>query len=309
MGQVLQFRIFSKLCGAENAIAGRDNRICDLKPNRCAESIFLYGPTACGKSKLLEFLREVLGESATSALPLQSFGERFGKAQLKDKVANLVGEIPSDRIPTHCLDYFKALVGGDAIYAENKGTPAFYFRSKATLVFAGNCLPQFAGSDGSDALADRMVVLQFRKSIPMEERDRELLDKLLKERDHIISKCARRLMKLIRSDFKFAMGKDEEALLMEYKQTANTVKTFVENECTYDESSFCYISDAYDAYRDFAEEQALIPEKRQAFRTRMLADPMIYNAGKKRLEGGKPKACFGGIFLNNYDDRKQDTDL
>lgn len=117
-----------------------------------------------GKSKFLNYCRELLGDANVSYVELKEFEEnRFKAAQLKDKIANIYADISFKRLAsTHMI---KNLVAGDEISAEEKGERAFPLRSYAKLMFSANDLP--ASSDTTDGFFRRFFIVPFdKKNLP-----------------------------------------------------------------------------------------------------------------------------------------------
>lgn len=67
-------------------------------------------------------------------------------------------------LPGKALDTFKSITGGDRIELESKGNQPFAGTVNTKLLFAGNTLPVFGKTDGTDALLERLHILIFDKS-------------------------------------------------------------------------------------------------------------------------------------------------
>ena len=102
--------------------------------------------------------------------------------------------VPEEELPGYMygiiikdIGLFKQLTSGgsDVVTAEKKfgalGRPESRF---IKFLFAGNHLPRLRETD--DAFWSRMVLVPFENQIKREERDPDLLDKLLKRSDYII---------------------------------------------------------------------------------------------------------------------------
>lgn len=266
------------------------------------KALFFIGPANCGKSVLLRVISRVIGEDAVSNLSLGNLGDRFAKAELRGKTANISGEIPVTPLSGTAYDTFKGLVGQDAIYAEKKGKDPFMFKFRGTLLYAGNVMPTFSTTDSSDALLSRLAVLYFNNSVDKDKQDLHLEEKLYKSRDSIISAALDELKNLIQNDFIFEEGTDEVELLKDYSESVNTVSTFINHVCELDPDGYQTIEESYKLYTEFADRMAYVPEKKSEFRKKMLADSRIEAGGKHRIDGKNPRACFKGIksFKNNY---------
>lgn len=278
------------------------------------KALFMIGPSNCGKSVILRFLQEVIGADFVSTLSMANLSDRFSKAELFGKTANLSGEIPMESISSKAYDTFKGVVGGDLIFAERKGKDPFSFKFTGTLVFAGNVLPTFSSVDGSEALISRMTLLVFNKEVEKTQRDIEMERKLLDDKDIIISHALDRLKSLLSSKYQFALGQDEINALENYRDATNSVASFMAYACCFKEGELTYISDAYDAYLNFAEYIAVSPDKLSEFKKKIQVDQRVKLAGKHRINGQSPKACFSGIkvvikqFKKEYD-KNQDTEM
>ncbi|WP_459980258.1 DNA primase family protein, partial [Paenibacillus sp. YK5] len=137
--------------------------------------LLIKGSGKNGKSKFLNYCRELLGDANVSYVELKEFEEnRFKAAQLKDKIANIYADISFKRLAsTHMI---KNLVAGDEISAEEKGERAFPLRSYAKLMFSANDLP--ASSDTTDGFFRRFFIVPFDKKFTKDNEDVELDTKL-----------------------------------------------------------------------------------------------------------------------------------
>lgn len=149
------------------------------------------GATGSGKSTLIKALMMVAGDLA-GALDLNQLGTN------KYQLASLVGKriVTCTESDTTILPdgVFKALTGGgDAMQAEVKYQSPFTFVPSAKLWWAMNDAPRT--KDRSGALVRRLRPIVFNRTIPDNERDGQLDDKLYEERPGI---CAWALVGLKR---------------------------------------------------------------------------------------------------------------
>ncbi len=88
------------------------------------------------------------------------------------------------------------------------------------LVTCANQMPVFGEMDsaGNKSVTDRMVVLRFNHTIPEEQMDRELPDKLLNECDMICSLAMKALNGLISRGYIFTLPDDSKKLIDSYIQ-------------------------------------------------------------------------------------------
>lgn len=156
-----------------------------LSDHPTKSAFFLLGESNSGKSVILSFLSRLLGAEMLASVPLHQLSSRFNLAELWGKKANISGEIKGKKLPD--ITVFKGITGNDLMQAEKKGRDPFTFRPRAKLIFAGNVLPDNSEIDNTDAFANRLVPLVFNVSIPKEQQDQTLLDKLWGERDAIVT--------------------------------------------------------------------------------------------------------------------------
>jgi len=152
---------------------------CLLRQLPIQKAFLLVGEGANGKSTLIELLRAFLGKNNCSSVSLQELEEdKFKKAELFGKLANLSSDIPSKGL--HHIGTFKMLTGGDRITAERKFGQPFQFTNFAKLVFSANRPPKIFNED-TLALWRRFIIIDFPNTFPDDTADKHLLDKLTTE--------------------------------------------------------------------------------------------------------------------------------
>ena len=93
------------------------------------KAIMLLGPGRNGKGTLLRLITAFLGKKSISNVTLQELvADRFAKADLYGKLANIGGDLPSKDLSDTAA--FRNLTGGDDNRAQEKYRPAFNFRNK-----------------------------------------------------------------------------------------------------------------------------------------------------------------------------------
>jgi putative DNA primase/helicase len=118
----------------------------------------LTGEGANGKSTLLNVLVALLGAENVTGLTLQDLSDNnFAASKLDCKYANICPDVPSSRIESS--GKFKALTGGDLVFADRKNKEPIHFYNSAKLIFSANQLPKTR--DESDAFMRRWVILNF----------------------------------------------------------------------------------------------------------------------------------------------------
>lgn len=140
---------------------------CFYRRNELRKSFILTGDKKNGKSTYLSILKELLGDSNTSALDLGELSERFSPASLFGKLANIGDDIGDEFISNPAM--FKKIVSGDRIKGENKGQKEFFFNPYCKLLFSANNIPRI--KDKSGAVLDRLVIIPFDAKLSRDDPD------------------------------------------------------------------------------------------------------------------------------------------
>ncbi len=149
---------------------------------------FLYGTGANGKSVFVNVLTALLGDYAAIA-PMDSFMETRSDQHPTDLAglqgARLVCAMETGQGRRWNGSKIKAITGGDPISARFMRQNFFRYTPQFKLLVAGNHKPSIRGVD--EAMKRRLHLIPFTVTIPPDQRDKQLTDKLLKERDAIFT--------------------------------------------------------------------------------------------------------------------------
>jgi putative DNA primase/helicase len=150
---------------------------------------FLYGMGANGKSTFLEILRTLLAGYAQQA-DFTSFLDTNRGDGPRNDIARLFGarvvtssEVGEGKRLNESL--VKTLTGKDTVTARFLHAEYFEYKPQFKLWLAANHRPIIRGTDS--AIWDRVRLIPFTVSISPEERDPELVDKLLAELPGILA--------------------------------------------------------------------------------------------------------------------------
>jgi putative DNA primase/helicase len=112
-------------------------------------------------------------------------GERHPTDMAGLRGARLVTAVETEQGRRWAESKIKALTGGDKITARFMRQDFFEFVPQFKLVVAGNHKPEIRNVD--QAMQRRLHLVPFTVTIPLDERDKTLSDKLLAERDGILA--------------------------------------------------------------------------------------------------------------------------
>ncbi len=148
---------------------------------------FLYGGGANGKSVLLSTVASVLGDYHTTA-PIETFTEQDGSRHPTEiaglQGARLVTSNETEEGRRWAETKVKQLTGGDRVKARFMRQDFFEFTPQFKLVIAGNHKPALRTVD--EAIRRRFRLVPFSVTIPPEQRDKQLGEKLKEESGGIL---------------------------------------------------------------------------------------------------------------------------
>ena len=151
---------------------------------------FFFGTGANGKSTLLNAFRDLLGQRYYMVMPSDALMVRPGKSGATPELARLPGArvVVTNEVEdgTHLAESLvKLMTGGDRIAARHLYQSFFEFLPQFKLFIVGNHKPVVRGDDYG--IWRRIHLVPFLVTIPPEERDPDLQEKLRKELPGILN--------------------------------------------------------------------------------------------------------------------------
>ena len=253
--------------------------------NRAQKPFVIVGAGDSGKSTFLSVVQEVLlGEENVSTLTWQDLDEKFATVQLFGKLANVFADLPSETIRD--TGTFKAITGEDWISAQHKFKDYFSFKPFCRLLFSCNTIPKNY-TDRSDGFYRRLILIRFDRTIPEDQRDPHLLDKLKLERDGILAWALIGLKRLVENNYRFSETDRTKAELRRYRMDNNNVLAFIEDCCTTGPDFVCYREDLYREYVEYCGLSNQRPMSRKRFNEIMEMPDSGVVRGQDSLNGRK----------------------
>ena len=271
------------------------------------KAVMLLGPGRNGKGTLLRLITAFLGRKSISNVTLQDLvADRFSKADLYGKLANIGGDLPSKDLSDTAA--FRNLTGGDDNRAQEKYKAAFSFRNKAKLMFSANTLPR--SSDDTYAFYSRWILIEFLNIFDIQKgtADPDLDAKLQtpKELSGLLNIALQGLNRLRKNGWKFSYDKTVEDVEIMYKRNANPVYAFILDECEPGEATD-YIEKTlfYNRFKEYAIEHCIRPLSSKKF-SELLKDQTEVPVSSARPGGGFDRpTCWQGIkFSTSVTSRK-----
>jgi putative DNA primase/helicase len=246
-----------------------------LTGHTSAKAVFmLIGPKDTGKTTILELFCELLGEH--SALirietlmegPVQrSLGLRADLADLRGARFVRTSETEEGkRLAEAQLKYITQGMG--SIRAERKFENPFEFEETHKLWIDANHKPVIRGTDS--AIWDRLITIPFEVAIPDEEKDPQLLEKLLAEAEGILAWAVAGAQRWYASGRRLPRPEEVRTAGEVYRADMDTVGRFLEERCEIGGSFTVPSSEIYAAYRQWAENGGEHPMSQVSFSKRM----------------------------------------
>ncbi|BDR59552.1 hypothetical protein XA3_19930 [Xylocopilactobacillus apicola] len=212
--------------------------------------LFVYGVGGAGKTTLINVIRNVIGEKASSSVSLEALVlNRFATAGLYQKTANFDSDARAQFLEDGSV--LKKLTGEDSVFADVKFGDQFQFRNYAKLTLSMNQLPSMR--DYSGGLERRAMILRINKKVAPETKEKYPYSEMLKESSGIFNKAMEGLRRLLDNGY----FSETESMRTEVKKWVNgndQVGRFVSDAIVKDENHFISVKDMYKAYKDYSEE-------------------------------------------------------
>lgn len=198
---------------------------------RTKKALFLEGKGDSGKSQIKSLVEYLLGGENYSTASLQEISERFGTAAVYQK--RLVGCNDMSDETVRDISILKQLTGGDSIQIEFKHSNKFDYTYRGVLWFNCNKMPLFYGDKGK-WVYDRVINIKCDNSIPKSKQDKEILNKMKKEKNTIIKRALIALKELVNNNFNFIDLPEIRANRENFEIKNSTLLSFIDECCVVD---------------------------------------------------------------------------
>lgn len=213
--------------------------------------VLLKGKGANGKSVLLRVIEALAGKANVAAVKPSQFDNKFQRAHLHMKLANIVTELPEGKLIAD--DELKAITSGELTTVEQKNRDPFDMRAFSTCWFGTNHMPHTR--DFSDGLFRRAVILEFNRTFALHEQDANLADKLIAELPGILNYALVSYANALTNGF--TVPPSSEAAKTKWRAEADQVRQFVDERCLRDPVDRVAVDALYDAFRAWAVQSGI----------------------------------------------------
>jgi putative DNA primase/helicase len=217
----------------------------------------LIGTGANGKSTFLTTLQKLFGDYAAS-IPMQSLMDQRNGSQQTNDLAYLVGKrfvaaSEGERGQKLAESKVKLMTGGDRIVCRQLYRDYIEFDPQFKVWLATNNLPNIAGTD--DAIWRRIMVIPFPVTIPPEERDKTLLDRVIQELPGICNRAMEGLIEWRQQ------GLNPPPRILQstgnYRDDNDTVGQWIESACVQEPGLRSTMKELYESYKLWCENSGV----------------------------------------------------
>ena len=240
-----------------------------LIPSTAARKCFVFlGEGANGKSTLIQAIEAMLGHHNVSHHSLQDLANnRFATFDLFGKLANTYADLDSCDVKS--AGKLKQIVSGDSMFYEQKHQTPFSGPVTARLVFSANKMPIIR--DTSNAIRDRLILLDFPNRIEEGDQDRDLIHKLTTESEieGIIATWAVPGLTNLLESGQFSVPEKSYRLMAEYQRESDPIREFIEQQVEAAPQGTVGKLDLYKQYEEWCEEQRIGIQPQREFNHRI----------------------------------------
>jgi putative DNA primase/helicase len=252
----------------------------------------LYGTGANGKSTFLEVIRSLLGEYATAAdfstfLVQRNDSIRNDLARLAG--ARFVTAVEAERGGRLSESVVKQLTGGDTITARFLYREYFDFKPTHKIWLAANHKPTIRGTD--NAIWRRIRLIPFTVTIPTEQQDRHLAEKLGQELPGILQWAIEGCVAW-REAGRLEAPETVRNATAEYQVEMDFLAPFLEERCLMSPNGRVKAKELYESYSEWAKQSG------EYVLSQTKLGRMLVERGFQKGRGGPDKATeYHGLSL------------
>lgn len=210
------------------------------------KALLLYGDGANGKSVFFEVVNALLGSQNTSSYSLENLTNDNGyyRAKIANKLVNYASELNGRNDAT----IFKQLTSGEKVSARLPYGEPMEIEVYAKLIFNCNKLP--SDVEHTTAYYRRFLIIPFDVTIPENERDSELPQKIINSELSGVFNWVLKGLKRILENKKFSESEQVKQALENYKKHSDSVKMFLDdNSYVTDLNEFIPLKGLYNEYK------------------------------------------------------------
>ena len=210
-----------------------------------------------GKSLLGQFISSLFPNEYVAHNAINDFSGKFSLGSLWKTIINVSMDLPQSTLNADTVSLIKTITGDTLITTEEKYMPRSTALNRCKLVFGTNSRISISLPD--TAFWERLIIVPFLHEIPRNERIYDLLEHLLDEKDHILSKCVPYVKELIKQNYDFTIPAASMQMKAEWcANTSNTIESFFAKHCRIitngENCTKIPVQEMFDKYCSYCEE-------------------------------------------------------
>lgn len=186
--------------------------------------VVFQGPGDCGKSVLGNLIASFFSDDDVAALADHQFGNRFSLSAIANAHFSVCMDLPDGVLESKAVSILKQITGGDRVAIEAKGKDIFSDHIRCKVLFGTNNPIRLKRKD--EAFANRLLLVPFYYSVPEEQRDHSLLDKLMQERPAILYHALAAYREVVKRGYKFT-GEDRFGFRVDDIEVENGPEAYI----------------------------------------------------------------------------------
>lgn len=277
----------------------------------CARAFpIFYGPGKNGKSTCLDCVIELMGDYASIGAEELLAQKQFGNAH-PTEIADLAGRrlVVVDETKEGMklrTALVKRMTGDRMLKGRFMRQDYFDFQSTHKTILMTQNLPVI--SETSDAIWDRVHLVEWKVRIPEDQQDPHLIDKLRAEHSGILNWLIEGCRKWQEDGYLLKLPESVKSATQIYREESDPLGEFVDECCTMDGDNLTTSKKelrlTYDRWATRREIKWVVsPRKFNAyFRQRGVKETTIRQSVTTSDESKKPVKCWRGIGLSSNGD-------
>lgn len=262
-----------------------------LSPDQHGKSFFVFqGVGNSGKSLFCDLLASFFPTDKITTLDTKRFKERFALHEVADKLLCVSNDMENAPLDNDTVSNIKKYTGNDLLTADVKYSAAQTFRATGKLILVSNHPLLTKVPDA--AFETRIVAVPFLHSVPKEDWDLDLLEKLKSERAAIAYKAIQAYYRLRSNRYQFSgnyVVNSADCFADSSTATSTEAAVYAFVRTTYEqggENDFICIADAYEQFQvcHGSVSQSLFSQ--------------YFNRFSEELYGGRRSRSRMGKYLN-----------
>ena len=212
-----------------------------LSSDAHAKAIFsLYGASGNnGKSTELSFLRSFL-PNAVDSMPIKTMTSRFGRHRIQHCRLEYSADEGAVNLNSESIAFLKSASGFDDMTVDVKFKEMVSFKCKCKIAIASNYDIGMAYASVDTAFARRLVTIPYPYSIPKEQQDTMILQKMMSEKDAVATEAFRAYLRLKANGYQFTghqrFDQMQTVFCSPINPEYNAVRDFSQKFCDFSDS-------------------------------------------------------------------------